>query len=209
MYRFEGRARRMTLGSIPKVGLGAARVAFAEAKHKLDHGEDPGAIASAEKKAERDASTIRQLVDEYLARSAKGLRSGNEVRRILERNVLPVWGHKKVKAIKRRDVVLLLDPIIDRGAPIQANRVFAWTRRMFAFAISRDIIENNPCTGIEAPSREIERERVLSDGEIVALWHGLESDQVRSAMRIATRLILVTGQRPGEVAGGGRCGVRS
>jgi integrase len=201
MYRFEGRARRMTLGAIPRVGLANARVAFAEAKRKLDVGEDPGAIASAEKKADRDASTVKQLIDEYLARSANGLRSSSEVKRILERNVLPSWGLKKVKSIKRRDVVLLLDPIVDRGAPIMANRVLAWTRRMFAFAVSREIIEINPCAGIEAPSREIERERILSDGEIVALWTGLGSAQILPAMRLAAKLILVTGQRPGEVAG--------
>jgi integrase len=201
MYRFEGRPRRMTLSTIPKVGLANARAAFANAKCRLALGEDPGAIANAEKKAERDASTVKQLIDEYLARSAKGLRSSSEVKRILERNVLPAWGHKKVKAIKRRDVVLLLDPIVDRGAPIMANRVLAWTRRMFAFAVSREIIEINPCTGIEAPSREIERERILSDGEIVALWQGLESAQILPAIRIAAKLILATGQRPGEVAG--------
>ena len=177
-------------------------MAFAEAKRKLDHGDDPGVLASAERKAERDASTVSQLIDEYLARSAKGLRSSSEVKRILERNVLPLWSHRKVKSIKRRDVVLLLDPIVDRGAPIMANRVFAWTRRMFAFAVSREIIEINPCTGVEAPSREIERERILSDGEIAGLWHGLSSAQVLPAMRIAAKLILVTGQRPGEVARG-------
>ena len=201
MYRCEGRARRMTLGTIPKVGLANARVAFASAKCRLALGEDPGAIATAERKAERDASTVGQLIDEYLARSAKGLRSGSEVKRILERNVLPAWGHKKVKAIKRRDVVLLLDPIVDRGAPIMANRVLAWTRRMLAFAVSREIIEINPCSGIEAPSREIERERILSDREIVALWQGLETAQILPAIRIAAKLILATGQRPGEVAG--------
>ena len=190
MYRFAGKARRMTLGAYPSVGLATARVAFAEAKRKLDHGEDPGVLASAERRAERDASTVSQLINEYLARSAKGLRSSSEVKRILERNVLPLWSHRKVKSIKRRDVVLLLDPIVDRGAPIMANRVFAWTRRMFAFAVSREIIEINPCTGVEAPSREIERERILSDGEIAGLWHGLSSAQVLPAMRIATKLIL-------------------
>ncbi|HKF62279.1 MAG TPA: integrase arm-type DNA-binding domain-containing protein, partial [Dongiaceae bacterium] len=114
MYRFAGLARRMTLGTYPGVGLATARVAFAEAKRKLDHGEDPGALARAEKRAERDASTVGELIDEYLARSAKNLRSRSEVKRILERDVRAAWGHRKVKSIKRRDVVLLLDPIVDR-----------------------------------------------------------------------------------------------
>ena len=77
MYRFAGKARRMTLGAYPSVGLATARVAFAEAKRKLDHGEDPGVLASAERRAERDASTVSQLINEYLARSAKGLRSSS------------------------------------------------------------------------------------------------------------------------------------
>src|SRR5262249_13142629 len=65
MYRHGGKARRMTLGSYPSTGLATARVKFAEAKRKLDHGEDPGALALAEKQVDREASTVRQLVEEY------------------------------------------------------------------------------------------------------------------------------------------------
>src|SRR5215472_10940201 len=92
MYRFDGKARRMTLGAYPAIPLATARVKFAEAKRKLDHGEDPGALAKAEKVADRGANTVRQLVDEYLARSAKGLDSYREIKRILERDVVPTWG---------------------------------------------------------------------------------------------------------------------
>ncbi len=200
MYRFGGRARRMTLGPYPAVSLATARVRFAEAKRKLDHGEDPGASAKAEKLADRGASTVRQLVDEYLARSAKDLRSHDEIKRILERDVVPAWGSRKAKAINRRDVILLLDGIVDRGSPVMANRTLNWTRRMFNFAASRDVVERNPCVGVEAPGREIERERVLSDAEIVGLWKGLSKASVTDSVRLAAKLVLVTGQRPGEVA---------
>jgi integrase len=204
MYRFGGKARRMTLGSHPAVGLAAARVALAEAKRRLDYGEDPGTLALAARASERAASTVADLVEEYLERSARNLRSYKEVRRILEREVVPAWGIRKAKSIKRRDVILLLDSIVDRGAPIMANRTMSRVRRMFNFAVRRDIIEVNPCLGIEAPGREIERERVLSDDEIRSLWHGLPRARTNDATRIVAKLILVTAQRPGEVAGASR-----
>jgi integrase len=203
MYRFGGKARRMTLGAYPAVPLASARVKFAESKRKLEQGEDPGALAKAEKRSEREASTVRQLVSEYLERSAKGLASYREVKRILERDAVPAWGNRKAKAIKRRDVILLLDGIVDRGAPIQANRTLSWVRRMFNFAISRDVdaMEVNPCLGVEAPGKAIERDRTLSDDEIAGLWNGLPSTDINEATRLAIKLLLVTGQRPGEVAG--------
>jgi integrase len=201
MYRFHGKARRMTLGAYPAIPLATARVKFAEAKRKLDHGEDPGALAKAEKVADRGANTVRQLVDEYLARSAKGLDSYREIKRILERDVVPTWGNRKAKAIKRRDVIVLLDGIVDRGSPVMANRTLSWARRMYNFALRRDIVEVNPCLGVEAPGRETERDRVLSDDEIRNLWNGLPFAEMSEAGRLVSKLLLATAQRPGEVAG--------
>jgi integrase len=201
MYRYCGKARRMTLGTYPSTTLATARVKFAKAKRKLDHGEDPGALALGEKRADREASTVRQLVEEYLARSAKELRGYREIKRILEKEVVPIWGNRKAKAIKRRDVVLLLDGIVDRGSPVMANRTLSWTKRMFNFAVRRDVVDANPCLGVEAPGRETERERTLNDEEIWSLWNGLPQADMSEAARSATKLLLTTAQRPGEVAG--------
>ena len=201
MYRFAGKARRMTLGTYPGVGLATARVKFAEAKRKLDHGEDPGSLAKAEKLVDREASTVRQLVDEYLERSAKGLRGYAEIKRILERDVVAAWGSRKARTVKRRDVIVLLDSIVDRGSPIMANRTLNWVHRMFNFAIRREIVDSNPCVGVGPPSKEVERDRVLSDGEVFGLLNGLPEADMSEASRLAIKLLLATAQRPGEVAG--------
>ena len=68
-----------------------------------------------------------------------------------------------------RDIVLLLDAIRDRGAVVVANRALAVTRRMFAFAVERGVIEISPFTGVRA-SRETPRARILSDDELRRLW---------------------------------------
>ena len=58
MYRFDGKARRMTFGPYPRMSLADARVKLAEAKRKLDRGIDPGAEAvKARRRPSRSSST--------------------------------------------------------------------------------------------------------------------------------------------------------
>src|SRR6185437_15836196 len=111
-------SRRLTLGAYPRLSLADAGLKLAEAKKLLGKGIDPGSRAVAERKAEQDAETVKELVGSYLARYARvRKRSAGEDERILNKDVLPRWGHRKVKDIGRRDIVALLNQIVDRGAP--------------------------------------------------------------------------------------------
>ena len=93
-------------------------------------------------------------------------------------------------------MIALLDRIVER-APIQANRTLALVRKMFNWAISRDIVERNPCTQVRAPGKERQRERVLNDNEIRAVWHVF--DELGPVMGGVFKVQLATGQRGGEV----------
>ena len=55
MYRFDGKPRRMTLGTYPAIGLASARVKHAKAKETLGKGGDPGALHVEKRRAERHA----------------------------------------------------------------------------------------------------------------------------------------------------------
>ena len=202
IYRFDGKPRRMTLGAYPKIGLADARVLHAKAKQQRERGIDPGAEHIEKRRAERDAETVRELVEEYLDKYARpNKRSAAEDERTLRKEVLPVWGGRKAKSITRRDVIKLLDGIVDRGAPIMANRTLAVVRKMFNFAIARDIIDASPCVMIQAPAKETPRDRVLSQAEIAAFWRGLADAKMSDQVRLALRLMLVTAQRREEVTG--------
>jgi site-specific recombinase XerD len=61
--------------------------------------------------------------------------------------------------VTRRDVLDVLDRIVDAGAPVVANRVLAAVRRLFSWAIGRDIIAISPCAGVRPPSPETSRDR--------------------------------------------------
>src|SRR5205085_6249543 len=125
---------------------------------------------------ERHAETINELVASYLDRYARVRKpSAAEDQRILRKDVLPRWARRKAKDITRRDIVRLLNEIVDRGAPIQANRTLTILRRMFRFAVGQAIIEASPCDQVEAPSAENDRDRALSEGEIRLLWQTLDT----------------------------------
>jgi integrase len=89
--------------------------------------------------------------------------------------------------------------MIDRGAAVGANRVFAQLRKMSGWALSRGLIERSPCEGIDKPSSETKRDRVLDDRELALVWRGCEA--IGFPFGPLTHLLILTGQRRGEVAG--------
>jgi integrase len=202
MYRYFGMSRRMTIGVYPAVTLSEARAEHAKARLKLEKGVDPGRELVEKKKGERDSSTVKGLIDEYIDLYAKPKkRSWEEDSRMLKKDVLPRWGNRKASSIKKRDIVLLLDRIAARGAVVGANRVLRLLRTMFGFAVKRGILENNPCKDVETSNEEKPRERVLSEREINKVWFGLDKAKMSDATKLAIRLLLLTGQRNGEIAG--------
>jgi integrase len=207
VYRHQGRPRRMTLGSYPAMGLADARIKLAEARKLLERGIDPGDVEVQQRKAERVAETVEELAEAYLEKWARPRkRSAAEDERILRKDVIPAWRRRKAKDIARRDVIALLDAIVDRGSPIAANRTLAVIRRMFGWALSRDIVPASPCVAVKAPAKERRRDRVLSADEIAALWRAFDNPELAMslAIRLALKLQLVTAQRKGEIIGAER-----
>ena len=200
MYRYGGKARFLTLGDYPRMTLADAYKVHAEARKKVEQGLDPGAEVVTERAEDRQAPTVAVLADEYLEKWAKPRkRSWREDERILKKDILPEWGRRKAREITRRDVIRLLDGIVDRGAGIMANRTLAVIRKMFNFAVSRDIVPTSPCLAVRAPAPENRRDRVLTTDEIRALWHGLEGAKMASGTKLAIKIQLVTGQRKVEI----------
>ncbi len=200
MYRFAGKARRMTLNTYPETSLADAKVEHAEAKRDLATGIDPGAEAVQTRLAERQAETIAELVNEYLEKWARPRkRSAAEDERLLKKDVLPYWSSWKVKTVARRDVIVLIDRVVARGAPVMANRLLSTLKKMFRFAVSRGILDINPCAEIEPPAKRSSRDRILSETEIATFWHSLDKTGMSDQARLALKFQLVTAQRRSEV----------
>jgi integrase len=195
---------RVMVGSHPVKSAEAARKEARIALGVMESGVDPN-----EQKRERVRShqaeqleiTVEELVTRYIEQHAKvEKKTWMEDRRCLVKEVVPLWGKRKAKDIRKRDVVVLLDKIKER-APVMANNTFEKIRKMFNFAVEKDILEISPCYMVKKPTKTESKDRTLSVNEISNVWHGLNRTGMTDELKRALRLILVTGQRPGEVIG--------
>jgi integrase len=195
LYRYYGKLRRLTIGGVEKIGLAAARKKAKDAIRDASNGVDP----AQEKIKERLAETFGDLADAYITRHASTKRSGREDTRILNKYLLPKLRHVRAKDVQRAQVREIIENLA-QDAPIMANRVLAVVRKAYNWGIEKDLVELNPCHKLTAPSEEHERDRVLTDDEIKAVWKALDnSDHI--AVADTYKLRLLTAQRATEVMG--------
>jgi len=203
-YRFAGKWTRHTFGTFPVFKLAEARDKARDALHDVAHGINP----ATKKKAERCAETFDYLADEYMERHAKKRkRSWQEDERILKTDLLPAFGGMRAKDISRRDVRAFLERKA-ATAPIMANRIRATLRKIYSWGIVAEIIDANPVFLVPAPGKERQRDRVLSEAEIKAVWKALDADKADSdathrrekqLSAAISKMRLLTAQRGAEV----------
>src|SRR5262245_3037923 len=112
-YRWQRKARKLTLGAYPAMKLAHARAATEAARSDLKKGLDPGRLKAEEK---HHPDSVEAVIDEYIQRHLRVNVDWPEAERILKRNVLPVWKRQLIRDIGKADILRLLDSIKDRGA---------------------------------------------------------------------------------------------
>ena len=108
------------------------------------------------------------------------------------------WGERRIADITDADIIHMLDRVSAR-APIMANRLHAILHRLFDWARTKKLLAANPCAGIDRPSPEQSRDRVLDDDELRKVW--LAVDKVGHPYAAIVKLLILTGQRRQEIAG--------
>lgn len=204
-YKLDGGAHRFRIGSYPAVSLEQARKKALTLSGQVQDGKNPQAIKAEVRQAETFAEVARLYIEKHAKREKA---SWQEDQRKIERDLLPRWARRKMKDIRRREIIDLLEDVADgkgdgrrqpgQPAPISANRLAALISRLFTFALDREVIDTNPAYRLPRPGTERAKDRVLSEEEIRSVWSCL--DEMAPAVATAWRLILLTGQRPGEVS---------
>jgi integrase len=90
-----------------------------------------------------------------------------------------------------------LGEIAEASGPIAANRARAYLSGLFSWAIEQGLTEGNPVSGTGRLTKEVARDRVLSDADLKLIWEQSGSGQYG----LIVKLLLLTGQRREEVAG--------
>jgi integrase len=206
---------RVTLGRYPAMSLAEAREMAEEALKLASQGKDPRELRAQKKSAleEESRNTFGALADEFLAKyvKRKALRAttARDYNRFLKLEpVIAGWQKRPVVSITRRDVLDALDAIVDRRAAVGANRFLAAIRRFFGWCAERDILQTPPTDRVKPPTKEKKKERELSPAEIGEVYlamqelGGVNAANCRGDIFGAVLMILLlTGQRRGEVAG--------
>jgi integrase len=191
IYRHRNRSRWFHIGDAKAIGLADARTKAAELMLAVVRdGKDP----AAEKRIGSEFTTFGVLASRYLEEHAKKRnKSYRQADALVRRHLLPAWSERDASAISRADVRAVLGRI---AAPITANQTLAAGSAIFTWATRQEILSNNPCRGVERHAT-VSRERVLSDAEVPLFWQAFSNAGVSGT---ALQVLLLTGQRPGEVA---------
>jgi integrase len=190
IYSRRGKSRWYHLADATAINVAQARKLANEIMYQVAQGKDP----AADRKASRTADTFEQLATRYQKYAEKKNKAWRQTDKLVKR-LLPHWGKLQAADIARSDVKALMSGI---DAPITANQIVAAASSIFSWAIREELagIKVNPCIGVER-NKTTSRERVLSDSEVPLFWNAFDDAGLVRSMTL--KMILLTGQRPGEV----------
>lgn len=191
--------RKATIGHYPDVTLADALVRAREIKSDgRSKGVDLVGVAEARKTAPTMSDLFDHYFDIYVTKRRKAVSSIKEDKRQWE-TLKDKIGDLKAQDITRKDLIDLHSTITKKGSPIMANRTLTLISTVFNAALDAEMVINTPCTRLKSIMNvETNRERFLSDDEIKTLWEAMDNEAAN--MRDILRLILLTAQRPGEIA---------
>lgn len=116
---------------------------------------------------------------------------------IVNKHLAPQLAGKPMPHIGRAELQSILDAIPARRRGMR-RAVFAYASVLFGWATKRGDIAGNPLADMAKPAAPKARDRVLTDGELAAVWQASFSLSVPFGPFF--RLLMLTGQRRSEVA---------
>jgi integrase len=204
-YRRAGRPYWHTLGKwigSPRGGqlsvAAALRVARERAEELVKPSSDPRPPRTRRQAGVGGAETVAQIVDRYLDRARKDRKDFRTLRQVegtLTRFVKPLLGKLSAYELRRRDVADMLDRVADDATPLMADQCFHHFQAAWRWASDRD--EGLPWPFVRGMRRtkpaDHVRTRVLSDGEIAAVWKA--TADARPFSRYVRFLLLTAARR--------------
>ncbi len=205
VYRFtlNGKRSKMTLGKYPGISLKHARELHAHALKLKEQDINP--IEHGQQQKLKQNNTVKTLVLAwYSGYIEKNRKQPLQIKQQIDADIIPLFGDMVLERIEPKAITTALDTIVNRGAPVHANKILSTLKQAFNYGVSRGDLASNPATNIRARDiggLEKPRERFLTTDEIKKLWLFLSNDSNRMSIytKIAIKIILLTGVRTAEI----------
>ncbi len=213
LVRVEGRVKRYTLGQFPSLTLKEARNRTLAIWRAADEGDLPY-----ERVADRRQTiiytppppepappppaplvTYAQMIQRYVELHAKpNARSWRAIEAGLRHSAVQHFMPLHAEEITRRQIIEVLDGLVMAGTPYAAITVRKYVAMAFRWAHDREMISVNPAERIRPPAKNIDRDRVLTDAELGAVWRA--SFRMGDPYGQLIRCLILLGQRRTETA---------
>ena len=195
-YSINGMQKRMTISPVQNIELSEARRKGRDLIAEIDSGTDP----LLQKSLKRGEPLLKELIEDY-SEILEGKVSESAIKGYFSRDLIPALGNLKVRDVRRRDIIKLIENKAKK-TPTAARCLLAYTKGFFDWCVDREYIEFSPALirpkSIRTNSIQVKaRGRTLDNDEIRSLC----KSELPLLPKLVLKLILITGQRPSEVAG--------
>ena len=180
--------KRITLGEVGIVKLADARDKARKTLAEMQLGKPERPVAK----------TFDQLLHQFLQTHCVHNKPSTalETERLLTRHFLPDLRDRTIDTVHTSDIMGIVDVLAK--TPSEANHAFTAAKTFFSWALGRGHVERNPLQALKKPAKVVSRDRVLSDQE---LKHILEAAQSMGQYGHIVQLLILTGQRLGQIVG--------
>ncbi len=205
--------------------LAAARRLAGQLQHERARGKDVVAARHREKieRAALVAKTFAEaafdFTEQHLKRRVRGwqsrarligVREGEDGLEIIPKSLADRWRDRPLAEITGDDIHGVIDEAREKGVPglerraegaseAQGRAMHAALSKMFSWLVGKRRIASSPVVGVHKPENSEPRDRVLTSDEVVKFWKAAEAE--RPEVGAILKLLLLTGQRLGEVRG--------
>lgn len=183
--------------------LEEARDRAAKWRALIREGIDPRPKRQVEPEPEPEkVHTFGAVAEDYIKRHVKDHRRAEDTTREIRRELIPHWGDRPIASITRKDLVELIEDIVDRGSPYTAHIVLGHIKALFNWAIDRGTYDLEVSPADRAKPKALigakkPRQRTLSDDELRAFWRA--GGRMGYPFGPLYRLLALTGARRAEI----------
>ena len=203
-YRHAGKAKMLSLGAYPEIGLKKARQRRDKARRLLEEGKDPSRERQAQRAAARAAaaSSFEAVAREWLARQHVAPATAKKNRWLLETFAIPEIGRLPVAEVTSRDLLLMLRKVEARGKLETAQRLKQKCGQVFRYAIIEGRTETDPTASLRGALKTPKTRHhaaITEPKAIGALLRALDGFEGQQTTWAALRLAPLVFVRPGEL----------
>ena len=201
-YMFDGKAKMLSLGSYPEIGLSDARERLAKTRKQVAKGTDPSQLRKDEKLEK--LNTFQEAFLDWHSQHSSELEPDHAaaIMQKMTKDVFPWLGSRPIKEIKPPEIMATLRRVEARGSVETASRLLSWCNQAFSHAVRCGLIEVNPCSDLRGALKKTEARHFAAftdPKQIKGLLLAVDAYHGAPVTRAAMLFGILTFVRPGNL----------